>query len=128
MDPSLRSGSIPDAGVGGIDFRMLPMTIQPMGSFSKLNFKLPQLSKAELERINVASEIQQINNMIQAGIMPSGDRVKELVAACCQKGEINSRAEDLLLCVQDILKLEEENASVSSAALKEALVIVDSQS
>lgn len=117
-----------DVPVGGIDFRALPMTIQPMGSFNGLNFKLPQLSQAELERINVDSEMQQIKNMVQAGITPSGERIKELIAACVQKKEMNSQADSLLFCVADIFKLEEENASESSPELREALVIVDSQS
>jgi hypothetical protein len=117
----------PTIAPGGIDFRTMPMTIQPMGSFNGLNFKLPQLSKSELEQINTDSEIQQIKNMVQAGIMPSGERIKEIVAACVQKEEINSYADNLLLCVADILKLEED-ASESSPELKEALAIVDSQS
>jgi len=113
---------------GGIDFRALPMTIQPMGSFNGLNFKLPRLSQAELRQINVDSEIQQIKNMVQSGIVPSGQRIKELVAACIQKKEMNSQVDSLLLCLADIFKLEEENTSESSPELREALVIVDSQS
>ncbi|MDD5130507.1 MAG: hypothetical protein PHS66_05610 [Candidatus Omnitrophica bacterium] len=113
---------------GGIDFRILPMTIQPMGSLSGLNFKLPQLSQAALEQIDINREMRLISNMVQSGILPSGERIKELVAACVQKGQINSYADNLLLCLADILKLEEENASESSPALKEALVIVNSQS
>jgi hypothetical protein len=117
-----------DKNVGGIDFRALPMTIQPMGSFQGLNFKLPKLSQAELAQINIDSEMQQIRNMIQSGIVPSGQRIKELIAACVQKKEMNSQAESLLLCLVDIFKLEEENVSESSPELREALVIVDSQS
>jgi len=111
---------------GGIDFRALPMAIQPMGSFTGLNFKLPQLTKAELAQINIDSEMQQIRNMVSSGIIPSGERIKELVAACIQKKEINSQADSLLLCLADTFKLEEENASESSTELREALVIVDS--
>ena len=113
---------------GGIDFRTLPMTIQPMGSFSGLNFKLTPLSKADLDRLDIDSEMRQIQNMVQAGITPSGERIKELVAACMQKKEMSLQADNLLLCLVDIFKLEEENASESSPELREALVIVDSQS
>lgn len=114
--------------VGGIDFRSLPITIQPMGSFSGLNFSLPQLSQAELRQINIDSEIQEIKNMVHSGITPSGQRIKELIAACVQKKEINSQVDSLLLCLADIFRLEEENASESSPELREALVIVDSLS
>jgi len=122
------SSPVSSNNVGGIDFRTLPITIQPMGSFSGLNFKLPQLSQAELREINVDLEMRQIKNMVQAGIIPSGQRIKELIAVCIQKREMNSYVDNLLLCLADIFKLEEENASESSFDLREALVIVDSQS
>ena len=64
------------------------MTIQPMGSFAGLNFKLPQLTQAQLKQINIELEMQQVKNMVESGTVPSGDRIKELIAACNQKGEI----------------------------------------
>lgn len=117
--------SLPDKKTGGIDLRGLPMTIQPMGSFRGLDFGLPRLSRAEIERIDVESQIGQIKNMVSSGISPSGRRVKELVAACAQKGQISAYADDLLACIGDILKLEEETAKESSVELKEALVLAD---
>jgi hypothetical protein len=113
---------------GGIDFRSLPMTIQPLGSFAGLNFNLPQLSREQLAQININAEVQQIKNMLASGMLPSGERVKELIAACSQKGQISAQADDLLLALADICKLEEENARESSPALREALVIVDALS
>ena len=110
---------------GGIDFRALSMSIQPMGSFRGLDFSLSRLSSAELERINIDSQIGQIRDMLRAGISPSGARVKELAAACAQKGQISAYADDLLACIGDILKLEEEIAKESSPELKEALVLAD---
>ncbi len=123
---TLPASSPIDNGMGGIDLRTLPVTIQPMGSFKGLNFSLPNLSQEQLRGINIASEIEQIKNMVKAGNIPSGDRIKELIAACVQKGQINSQIDNLLLCLVDTLKLEEENASESSAELREALVIIDS--
>ncbi len=76
--------------------------------------------------INIDLELEQLKNMVQSGTIPSGQRIKELIAACRQKGEINARIDSLLLCLIDVFKLEEENASESSAQLKEALAIVDS--
>ncbi|MFH0763346.1 MAG: hypothetical protein V1925_05625, partial [Candidatus Omnitrophota bacterium] len=113
--------------MGAIDFRAMPMAIQPMGIFKGLDFSLPKLSRAELERINTALELEQIKNMLESGTMPSGQRVKELVAACMQKGKMSEHQDSLLLCLLDICKLEEENAVESSPELREALVIVSSQ-
>ena len=113
---------------GGIDFRALPMTIQPMGSFRGLDFNLPRISAATLEGMDTGAELAQIRNMAASGIIPAGARVKELVAACAQKGELDEQADDLLVCLADIMKLEEEAARESSPELKEALVIIDSLS
>jgi len=118
----------PKPNKGGVDFRMLPINIQPMGNFSGLNFSLPQLSQLELDKINVEAEMQQIKNMVRSGIEPSGIRLKELVAACIQKGQIDSQADGLLRYLVDILKIQENNAVSSSAELKEVLAIVTSQS
>jgi tetratricopeptide (TPR) repeat protein len=112
--------------LGAIDFRAMNMSIQPIGSFAGLNFKLPQLTEVQLKQINIESEIQQVKNLIESGTVPSGDRIKELVAACSQNGEISAYADNLLLCLADICKLQEENAFEASKELKEALVIVDS--
>lgn len=113
---------------GGIDFRGLPMSIQLMGSFKGLDFKLPRFTNAELAQINVDAELGKIRNMIQFGMLPSGQRIKELIAACQQKKEIGYRLDSLLLSLADIFKLEEENALESSPELREALVIVDAHS
>lgn len=125
-NPAFVDSSLEEKPLGGIDFRALPANIQPIGSFNGLNFKLPQLSQSQLEQINVDLELQQIKNMVKAGNIPSGERIKELIAACAQKGRINSQIDSLLLCIVDTLKLEEENALESSPELREALVIVDS--
>lgn len=111
-------------GPGGIDFRVFSMNIQPMGSFKGLDFSLPRLTNAELAQVNIDSELVKLRNMIGAGTIPSGSRIKELAAACWQKKEINYRLDNLLL---DIFKLEEQRAFESSPELKEALVIVNAQ-
>ena len=64
--------------------------------------------------------------MLESGTVPSGDRIKELIAACNQKGEIRYYADNLLLCLVDICKLQEQNAFETSPEFREALAIVDS--
>ncbi|MFA6217518.1 MAG: hypothetical protein WDL87_07735 [Candidatus Omnitrophota bacterium] len=110
---------------GGIDFRVMDIKYQPLGLFKGLNYTLPILNQAELDKINLDEEIKQIQIMVESGIIPSGRRIKELVAASSQKGELNKRMNDLLLCLVDICRLEEENVSESAPELREALVILD---
>jgi hypothetical protein len=111
-------------GVGGIDFRAIPMITQPMGNLSRLNFSLPKLS--DVENINLDDELAQIQKLLQAGITPSGDRLKEYVAACYQKGELKQHLDGIVALLKDTCKLEEEKVSESANALKEALLILDS--
>lgn len=128
VKPGSNDGGLKEAApaaFGGIDLRALPMSIQPMGSFSGLNYTLPKLSQASLDGIDLESEIRQIRNLVKSGTIPSGERIKELIAACAQKGEIKAYADTVLLCVADILKLEEDNVIESSPELREALVMVD---
>ena len=110
--------------LGGIDFRMMNILVQPMGSFSGLNFALPKLSNVAM--INLDEEFGQIQRMVTGGITPSGARVKELIAACFEKREINSRRGEMIICLRDIFQLEEENLVETDPELKEALVILNS--
>ncbi len=98
--------------------------VQPMGNFSGLDFTLPKLNN--LSSINIDEEFGKIQNMVAGGIIPSGMRIKELIAACSQKKEINSYAEEIIICLADIFKLEEESLTRSSPEIKESLVILDS--
>jgi phosphomannomutase len=109
---------------GGIDFRSLPMTIQPIGSFRGLNFSLPQAST--IAQVNIDKELAEISKMVDTGIMPNGERVKELIAACYHKQELANHQQELMSCLIRICKLEEEMVVPTGKEIKEALVIVDS--
>lgn len=113
------------SGVGGIDFRNIPMLIQPMGGFCKLEFNLPQL--ANPERMQLEEELAQLNRMVDSGIIPSGERLKEYVAACFQKRSAKSELDALIPIVAKVCKLQEENAVAADSSLQEVLVLVDAQ-
>ncbi|MFH1458309.1 MAG: hypothetical protein ABIG31_03990 [Candidatus Omnitrophota bacterium] len=107
---------------GGIDFRTLPMTIKPMGSFEGLNMRLPQLSPSALMSFNISQEIEQLNQMVSRGIIPSGARVQELVSACLQKGQLQEHQGEILTILAETCKLQEGECCESSEELKIALV------
>jgi hypothetical protein len=64
--------------------------------------------------------------MVERGISPSGQRIKEFIAACWQRHELDQRLQDVMACLVDVCRLEEDNLSETSAQLRECLVIVDS--
>ncbi|MBI4708298.1 MAG: hypothetical protein HY761_10315, partial [Candidatus Omnitrophica bacterium] len=110
--------------VGGIDLRVMNIVTQPMTGLNSLNLKLPVL--ANLAEYNLDEEFQQIQKMLQAGIAPSGDRIKEYLAACKQKGEWNNRIADVVGCLAEICRIEEDNVSEVSPGIKEAILLADS--
>jgi len=114
----------PEDRPGGIDFRAMNIVTQPMGSFTGLNFTLPIVAGAD--KINLDQELQQLRRMLKGNILPSGQRLKELLAVCVQKRQMNKRISEILACLADICKLQEEMVCESSPELREALVIVDS--
>ncbi len=117
------AGTVP-APTGGIDFRQMEIITKPMGSFLGLNFSLPKVSNAEA--IDLDNEFNQIKKMVDSRIVPSGERVKEFVAACYQRNELGERRDDIISCCTEILKIEEEGVSNTANGLKEVLVILDS--
>jgi triosephosphate isomerase len=114
----------PNETVGGIDLRTISLSTQPMGNLSGLNFSLPRLSNAE--KINLGSEFAQIQKMLKAGITPSGERLKEYVAACYQKGVLKEHTDEIVASLVNICKLEEERVDTSTTEFKEVLLMLDS--
>ena len=116
---------VPDNSFGGVDFRQMNYLIQPAGSFSGLKYNLPRLSSSALEKIDVDKELEEIRRMASSGIISSGDRFKELLAACFQKDVIADNQAGLALCILEIGRLYEDRVFPAPAWLREALVIVD---
>jgi glyceraldehyde-3-phosphate dehydrogenase type I len=115
---------------GGIDFRAQALSIkyQPMGNFAGLNPKLPVLSKAELAVFNIDKELSGMEKLVDSQMIPSGDRLKEVLAACSQKGELGANKERLMALMVKIGIVEETQCCLQEASkeYKEALVLADS--
>jgi len=107
---------------GGIDMRSLPIVTQPMNTPGMS--VMPPLNR--LENIDLDEEWQQIQGMIQAGIIPASDRIKEYLQACCVKGDINPQVDKVLSCIADILRLEEDQLKPTEAAFREFLALLES--
>ncbi|MDO8749443.1 MAG: hypothetical protein Q7J72_10085, partial [Candidatus Omnitrophota bacterium] len=113
--------------LGGIDFRSMNMLVQPAGSFTGLDFSLPMLSRAEIESFDLDRELADIRNMVRRGVAPSGQRLKEYLAVCFEKGETKDKIDSLILCLADIFELQQFEAREASPDYKEALVIADTR-
>ena len=132
IDTSLRSVSIPDGKMGGIDFKHKAMAsatkYEAMGSFAGLDFSLPKLSSSVLLSFNLDKEQADITRAIDNGIIVSGQRIKEFMAASANRGELEQRRDAVLTWLAKLGILEETTCCTqeSSKEYREALVIADS--
>lgn len=110
-------------GPGGIDFRAMPMAVQP-DSVGRLA-GVP-VSRLNGPHINLDIELREIQRMIRAGIIPSLERIKECLVASCQGKDCRQKREKILACLADILRMEEERAVDTESQMKEVLVLLES--
>lgn len=62
--------------------------------------------------------------MVDAGLTPSADRIKEYVQASCLKG--NSDMQKVISCIVEMLRMEEESCCLTEPVLKDILVVLES--
>ncbi len=117
---------------GGIDFRPGAMMInyQPVGNFSGLKLDLPKFSPAELATFDVNKELEGIEKIVAGQMIPSGERIKEVLVASSQRGELDANRERLMALLVKVGILEETISYLDEAGqgYKEALVLVDTLS
>jgi len=104
---------------GGVDFRALPIITQPLNT-PKINMPLNRLDNFQAD-----PEWIEIQNMVDAGIIPSGQRIKDYLQSCCQKKE-NGEISAVLNCIADILRIEEERVSATDPEFKDMLILLES--
>jgi hypothetical protein len=108
---------------GGIDFRNLPIVTQAVGN---LRVNIGSSSINRFNSIDLNSEWRDIENLVNSGITPSTERIKEYVQASCYKGSIDKEIDKVISCISDMLRIEEERYSPTDPTLKDILVVLDS--
>jgi hypothetical protein len=123
VDATLLQKQPKDNKLGGIDFRNLPIVTQAAGSLSA---NIGSSSINRFNSINLNSEWRDIENLVNSGITPSAERIKEYVQASCYKGNVDRDIDKIISCISDILRIEEERYSSTDPTLKDILVVLDS--
>lgn len=109
---------------GGIDFRNLPIVTQAMNN---LSVNMTGSAMARLKDTDLNREWMDIQNLTRSGIIPSPERIKEYLQGLCLKDDYSrEKAENIILCLADILRLEEENYLATDALLKDILIVLSS--
>jgi len=65
-----------------------------------------------------------MQKLVEAGITPSAERIKEYVASSCLQG--NPDTQKVVACIADILRLEEKRCYSTKPMLKDVLVVLES--
>jgi hypothetical protein len=107
--------------LGGIDFCSLPIVstaIQNL-SFNGNNGALNRLSD-----INLSQEWQQIESLVNAGIIPSPERIKEYVWAASIQNKTDDDFDRVILCIADILRKDEEDYLLTNSTLRDILIVL----
>ncbi|MFC1674591.1 response regulator [Candidatus Omnitrophota bacterium] len=128
-DPPAGSSAMPtstrdptDQGPGGIDFRALAITIQPMTAIQGQ----PALGTVPFGDSPLSGEWLQIQQMVDRGIMPSVERIKDELKARCEDDNFDKNVLAALSCIASILRLEEDNCCSTNASLRGLLVLLES--
>ena len=122
----LPQNTAPPLMPGGIDFTQINYLTQPMGSFQGLDLRLPLLSKAELEGIDISREMAAMEKMVNARIEVSTDRLKRLLAAMSQKDAFSAqRGTQLLPLLLRLCWLKEERGIETTPDFRAVLLIAD---
>ncbi|MBU1869839.1 MAG: hypothetical protein KJ818_05145 [Candidatus Omnitrophica bacterium] len=109
---------------GGIDFRGMPIMTQPVPSLGTVPLARPDI--AMRGTVPMSAELKEIQAMIDAGITPSAERIREYLLSCCSKDSFAQEANNVLSCISDILRLEEEKCCATDSSIKEFLVLLES--
>lgn len=113
----------PEDEKGGIDFRAIPMTIEPAASARAM--ANPFASGAG--SLANDPELRQIETMLGAGIIPSAERVREFAQERLSSKDAARQAQTILYFIADILKLQEENCLETDAGFKELLTVIETK-
>jgi len=119
--PALSVAPIAPENPGGIDFRALPIVTQAIGNL-RMNMDVQTLGM--LNNADISRELENIQRTVDAGISPSGERIKEYVRASCIQGNLD--VDKVVSCISDILRQEEETCCSTEPVLKDILVVLES--
>jgi|GEM_PF-2803296 len=105
---------------GGIDFRALPARMAGP-DLTTLFGALPRSAASR----DIDAEWSRLQAMVNRGVLPSCQRVKEYAGACYFKGTLAARSPALLSFVAECLKLEESGGCATDPVIKDLLAALE---
>jgi len=118
------SSAAKESPVGGIDFRNLPLVTQAVSNLSA--GIVGSLFLTRLNAVNLDSKWQEIEHLVSSGITPSGERIKEYLQASCYNGRVAQDKKQVVVCISNILRMEEERYVATEPVLRDILIVLES--
>ena len=118
---SIVSTRISKNTLGGIDFTNLPLT-QSAQALPVLN--LP--SAYVLRKVNLNIELNELQGLLQKGVIPSAEKIKLCFGAVLQAEDPAEELNILRALIASILRLEEDYMSSTESALIDILTALES--
>lgn len=141
IDDPVSSPLIPEAkkDIGGIDFHALPIVTQPIINpqnnlriIPNENIRIVSSSLAGLHRNDtvdektLSAEWLEIERMVNAGIIPSAERIKEYLVNSGLSEDYDNNLQKVLYCMVAILRLEEERPGFVNPEFKKIISSLES--
>ncbi|MFA5092972.1 MAG: NAD-glutamate dehydrogenase domain-containing protein [Candidatus Omnitrophota bacterium] len=117
----LNNDSSARTNAGGIDFRTLPIVSQ---AISNLSTNINRSSINSLAKIDLNNEWLDIEKLINSGIVPSTNRIKEYVQASCAQDKTKNCKDKVINGIADILRQEEDLCQRTNPKLLDILVVL----
>ncbi|MDD5724745.1 MAG: diguanylate cyclase [Candidatus Omnitrophica bacterium] len=125
QDPGARSDRYPpaDSGKGGIDLRFIPLV---NASWNSLKTSIRGMPQDNLRRVDLVWDWLGIERLLDSGIPPSAERLKEYFAASSLQGNLSRDRGRIISCIADILRMEEMDAVKTDPSIKDMLTVAES--
>ncbi|MBF0532812.1 MAG: hypothetical protein HQL23_06935 [Candidatus Omnitrophica bacterium] len=107
---------------GGVDFRALPvpaLPVLPMGN-------VPPAMIGDFSRLDIRKEWSYIQNMVNEGVIPSDQRLRNYLLAACQQKRLARDINQILGLLADVLRLEENHAALTEPGIENMLALLES--
>jgi hypothetical protein len=111
-----------DMAPGGIDFRSLPVTAQPITGPLATQQPIQLIPSAKL-----GEYWQDIQKSLRDSTIPSSDRILSYIQSSCDKKDAGQEIEKVITCIAEILRLEENQVIYTDPALKQILTVLESR-
>ncbi|MFA4842372.1 MAG: hypothetical protein WC658_00855 [Candidatus Omnitrophota bacterium] len=112
---------------GGINLTAMPIVTQPLSGHRVpgTGYSAPN-PEPRTPNPDFSLQQQELQRLLNAGIIPSSERMKQYLISCCQQLNYQQELDKALVYVAHIFRLEEERDLPSGADLKGLLFLIES--